>query len=68
MLVFVAAGIEGGKALLVGSLGRGLDVVGAVRTPLYDGFSAIEAAIITFGKVAFEPFDRDDVFDMHVDL
>lgn len=65
MLVFVAAGVEGGEALLVGCLGRGLDMTGTVGAALDDGLAAIEAAVVLSGEVALEPFDRDDIFDVH---
>lgn len=65
MLVFVAAGVEGGETLLVGCLGRGLDMTGTVGAALDDGLAAIEAAVVLSGKVALEPFDRDDIFDVH---
>ena len=62
---FMRAGIEAGEALLVGGFGGGLDVVGAIGSSLDDGLAAVEAAVILAGKVAFEPFDRYDIFDMH---
>lgn len=65
MLVFVAAGVEGGETLLVGCLGRGLDMTGTVGAALDDGLAAIEAAVVLSGEVALEPFDRDDIFDVH---
>ena len=59
------AGILGGEALLIGGLGGGLDVIGTVGATLDDGFTAIKAAVVSAGKVAFEPIDRDNVLNFH---
>jgi len=59
------AGEAGSEALLVGGFSRCFDMVGAVGSPLDDGFAAIESAVVPAGKIAFEPFDGDDVFYFH---
>ena len=61
----MCACIARGEALLVGGLGRCLDVVGAIGASLDNGLTAIEAAVVLAGEVAFEPLDRYDIFDLH---
>ena len=45
--------ITGGEALLVGGLGRCFDVIGTVRPALDDVPTAVAAAVVLSGKVAF---------------